>query len=1819
MADLKWPPTVTEAIKADAERRRLAQAEAFVASMDMGEDAPQPSPASPAPVVQQPTPQQPTPQQPTAPAYGREPDPVTSPGQPAPAYSGDLSDASSGDLIYDAIDQFGAGEFFDLPLSSAMQVLEMDQQRIDPAEHNAWADMAPMDRAGVIDALAETPGLSLGDAMRQVLTPPAADSIEGGQGDDTIIDLDMGGPPKGADLPWWQQGLGAPKGEKPPFPTEPTDAALEKYVLDTLGWIGEDLPDVSLDQTLQALDFADQPSQASKDIWDTMTVEGRFEVFNRLMNDYTLTIDDVMRSFGPQAEDVQEVADDLSRRQAVVDEKGREAVLDLRLPFVMFDLDPDGWGELNGDMIDAWDAMDMDQRGVVLDRMLTDPGITWSDAVLGGDGSDVPPTGEDTTDGGDGTDTLAEADQPGLLRRFLSDVGRGIGESGTQIIGGVADGIFAMGAGYDQLRSPADYLTEVDPETGQVRITQIRTAQDREAIQRAAYEANIRPRDASTITGGMVRGVAQFLTGFVAGGKALKSVKGFSQMGRAKQAMTQAALADFAAFDGHEARLSDLIQEFPALQNPVTEYLASDMTDSELEGRLKNVAEGALSDIVLAGLGSTLSVMREARRIKEAGGLKSYAEAAKRRAADTRAGENVLPEAGGLDIPPAPMLTIPGVTPGPSIDDLVLDARQRGEWRKAEVKRLTADDAAVTMLAQDRRAVVAPAPDGGEGWQVTTFDAAGKPTGTIDAPDKAAALTRAMEDGWRASDSVIGTQTRQKPLSTVGQNRSPRALGKEIQTYLQQVREGAPEGTGTVPPELANDLAALRAGKGSKAPKGRPAARALQGQGGIDPSGPFAAELRARGITVKTHPGLFRKGGLKSADNLTLADFEIFNGRPELDDGTGYVPEQAWIDALEDEARGDPWVDLTAPVDADTARLDGLSQYLDELGLDVDARTDAEIIRAMEADAKARLDDEALDAIDSQQPRTEADLEAELAQMAKDGNPHVWEIDQNGKKVYVNAGRIASEHDVRALIQRIADMGSDEVDEARRGIRSNQLTEEAADKENAWEVLLERRKGQALNAEQTLAIRKLWTASGERLAEAARAVAKRPTPENSFLFRRAMALHGTIQREVIAARTETARALQQWAIPAGSNEFVAKQMADMVTQFGDVDVSRQFAKDLLEMVERGERGAADQFVRRGVLAATFDAVATHWTQAILTGPKTHMVNVGSNSAVVALLQIERGLAAQIGAIRGGVDRVEAGEATAMLHASLSTLPEAFRLAARALRTGESGYGIGKVELPRQRAISTEMLGNTTWDFGNKVVNTPLISHGINAWGAVMEAFSTRPLAAGDEFFKTINYRMELHAQAFRTATQEARTGAIKPADVQTRMAEILAEPSDELMGQARDFAQYGTFTNRPGKVAQSIQKMRHIAPFPMRFIVPFINTPANILRFLTERSPAAPLLEDFRADIAAGGARADTALARMGLGSMVMLTAYDAAMNGRITGSGPSKKSERDTLYRMGWMPNAIRVGDRFFAYNRLDPFGGMLGIAANLAEMSLNSDIDPGEDYDEAVYGAIGAVGQMVMDKAYLQGISDLFSALSEPKRFAPAYFENLAASFVPAIVREAEAMMSPEMSAASNTVEKLKSRIPAMSDDVPTRHDLWGREVDFQSGLGAVYDAVSPIYSSQLEAEPIDQELMQIGYFPGMPSKRVTVDGEAFVLRNEPEAYERYLVLQGATPASALPTSTTSTGKLTAGSRRLQEHGDRSLREALNDMVTDQHPAYPEFSALPTDEKIKRIEQTIGDYRAAAKDKLLTEFPDIFDPGSGKVRGGEASSFAPFVEVAQ
>ena len=120
-----------------------------------------------------------------------------------------------------------------------------------------------------------------------------------------------------------------------------------------------------------------------------------------------------------------------------------------------------------------------------------------------------------------------------------------------------------------------------------------------------------------TMAGGAVEGISQFATGFVPLFGLAGRAGALAKAGTATKAVAAGAATDFTFFNGQEARLSNLIQQVPELQNPVTEFLAYDGDEGELEGRMKNVLEGLGLEAVAGVFIKSLKAMKKARKVKE--------------------------------------------------------------------------------------------------------------------------------------------------------------------------------------------------------------------------------------------------------------------------------------------------------------------------------------------------------------------------------------------------------------------------------------------------------------------------------------------------------------------------------------------------------------------------------------------------------------------------------------------------------------------------------------------------------------------------------------------------------------------------------------------------------------------------------------------------------------------------------------------------------------------------------------------------------------------------------------------------------------------------------------------------------------------------------------------------------------------------------------------------------------------------------------------------------------------------------------------------
>ena len=133
-------------------------------------------------------------------------------------------------------------------------------------------------------------------------------------------------------------------------------------------------------------------------------------------------------------------------------------------------------------------------------------------------------------------------------------------------------------------------------------------------------------------TGELLSGLSQWTAGMMLTGKAapLAALSKAGKAGAVASAMGRGAVTDFAFMDEAAPALSDLVQKYPSLRTPLSEFLSSSPDDSAVEKRLKHSLEGLGLGAVSEGVIHGLKAMRGLKSGKSASGAEEQIENAVR-------------------------------------------------------------------------------------------------------------------------------------------------------------------------------------------------------------------------------------------------------------------------------------------------------------------------------------------------------------------------------------------------------------------------------------------------------------------------------------------------------------------------------------------------------------------------------------------------------------------------------------------------------------------------------------------------------------------------------------------------------------------------------------------------------------------------------------------------------------------------------------------------------------------------------------------------------------------------------------------------------------------------------------------------------------------------------------------------------------------------------------------------------------------------------------------------------------------------------------
>lgn len=730
-----------------------------------------------------------------------------------------------------------------------------------------------------------------------------------------------------------------------------------------------------------------------------------------------------------------------------------------------------------------------------------------------------------------------------------------------------------------------------------------------------------------------------------------------------------------------------------------------------------------------------------------------------------------------------------------------------------------------------------------------------------------------------------------------------------------------------------------------------------------------------------------------------------------------------------------------------------------------------------------------------------------------------------GRVGNINLDRLEKPGEVAALLDQISKRVGG-FSAAARGKVTHEETQRLAQEMGVKpEQLLKRQQGQALNAEQLYASRALVQRSRESVARLAkRAVGG--SDEDLATFRKAWLKHAAIEEQISGATAEAGRALSQFRMLARAEDAGADAVRSYLKGAGGKESIQDAAEAIVDLME--DPAKASHFMREAIKPRWRDKFNELWVNSLLSGPRTHVVNFVGNALTTALSFPELATTAAIGKLTRSTDRALFGEIGARAAGLADSSIEALGNMRAAFKTGEPLDASTKVEAAMHQAIGGKL---------GHFLRTP-----------------TRALTAADEFWKTLLSSAEMRQIAYRQAKRETSD----PDAFRARYESLLLSPTEAMTKQAQASARYYTFQRELGPVGRGVQLISNNSVIG-KILLPFVRTPSNIIKFAGERSAFGLAMPEVRAALKAGGRSRDEALAKITLGSGLSTAAVVAAMDGRISGSGPTDPQERAALLQSGWQPNSIRVGDQWVSYSRFDPVSTLVGVAADFAEAAHWASE---KEADSIALNLAMGIAKNITNKTWLSGLSDAFDVLSDPDRYGKGYVQKLAGSLaVPAISSQTAQALDPHLRDARTVMDAIKARVPVLSQSVPVRRNVWGEPAEKGDAIGP--DVVSPFFATQAKSDPLSREIARLrAPLPRTP-RAINVDGTRTNLTAK--QYDAYVQLAG-------------------------QPAKRYLESYIGT---------PEWKELTDDERRDEVKSTLEEFRGSARIELKKRFPELGGKG--------------------
>jgi hypothetical protein len=378
-------------------------------------------------------------------------------------------------------------------------------------------------------------------------------------------------------------------------------------------------------------------------------------------------------------------------------------------------------------------------------------------------------------------------------------------------------------------------------------------------------------------------------------------------------------------------------------------------------------------------------------------------------------------------------------------------------------------------------------------------------------------------------------------------------------------------------------------------------------------------------------------------------------------------------------------------------------------------------------------------------------------------------------------------------------------------------------------------------------------------------------------------------------------------------------------------------------------------------------------------------------------------------------------------------------------------------------------------------------------GGYLTNFPSRNLKAVTSFFHEVNQWMEAYGRAHTVAKQ---LGKEFTPEFVTNLMTGTGEQSKEFRAAVEMFGRKATFMDPSGPILQAISRTKGESNAWMRtamtLFLPIYRLPGKVLQRGLETSPAGFFMQGARE----GGREGAQAIGRATMGTLALAPFMFLAASGRLTGSGPQGGPARQALLDKGWIPNSVKIGDKWVGFHLLQPFATQMAAVGSAFDRFMESprtEADAESAWAGLERAAFG-VGRSTLDQSYFSGLSTLLRAIDEPQASRVAgVVRGLTQDLVPlsGLGRNISQAVDPILRNPQGMAENIKVVVPGMSQQVPPRLNRFGEPVIRQGG--PLQRGLNPVGVSTEVQDPVGQMLEQAGVKLGTPKANLRTKATA------------------------------------------------------------------------------------------------------------------------------